>query len=158
MPSSVAEGPLRLIGDEDTGDRLLIYASDGGAEVQLRVADESFWATQAQMAQMFGVTENVVTYHLKNIFGDGELDEAATTRRIRGVRLEGNRQVSREIAHYNLNAPISAGYRVGSKQGSLHAQLANLNRAVLRHGGSKSRDAAQAPARTEYAKFEAPAA
>lgn len=119
MSSSVAEGPLHLIEDEDTGDRMLIYAADGGAEVQLRVADESFWATQAQMAQMFGVAENVVTYHLKNIFSDGELDEEATTRKIRGVRSEGRRQVSREITHYNLNALISVGYRVGSKQGTL---------------------------------------
>ena len=119
MPGSNAEGPLRLTQDGDTGDRLLIYASDGGAEVQLRVLEDTFWATQAQMAQMFGVAENVVTYHLKNIFSDGELDEEATTRKIRGVRSEGRRQVSREIAHYNLNALISVGYRVGSKQGTL---------------------------------------
>lgn len=119
MSSSVAEGPLRLVEDEDTGDRLLIYAANGGAEVQLRVADESFWATQAQMAAMFGVNVPAISKHLKNIFDDGELDRAATVSILEKVALEGERQVKRTVEHYNLNALISVGYRVGSKQGTL---------------------------------------
>ena len=98
---------------------MLIYASDGGAEVQLRVADKSFWATQAQMAQMFGVDRRTVSEHLTNIFSSGELNEAATCRKFRQVRQEGAREVAREIPLYNLNALISVGYRVGSKQGTL---------------------------------------
>lgn len=119
MSSSVAEGPLHLIEDEDTGDRMLIYASDGGAEVQLRVADESFWATQAQMAQMFGVNVPAISKHLKNIFDEGELARAPTVSILEKVALEGGRQVKRTVEHYNLNALISVGYRVGSKQGTL---------------------------------------
>lgn len=161
MASSVAEDPLRLVEDEDTGG--------GGVEVQLRVADETFWATQAQMAEMFGVDRSTVSEHLSNIFASGELDETATCRKFRQVRIEGSQEVAREIPLYNLNALISVGYRVGSKQGTLaigrltlmaeaetllEVQLRNLNRAVLRHGGSVSHETTEARAKAEYAKFD----
>jgi hypothetical protein len=119
MSSNEAEGPVPLIVDDATGDRLLIYAANGGAEVQLRVANDSFWATQAQMAQMFGVNVPAISKHLKNIFDEGELDRAATVSNLEKVGIEGGRQVKRTVEIYNLNALISVGYRVGSKQGSL---------------------------------------
>lgn len=119
MSGPVADGPLHLVNDNETGDRLLIYATEAGADVQLRVTEGTFWATQAQMAAMFGVDRRTINEHLSNIFNCGELDEAATCRKFRQVRLEGAREVTREIPLYNLNALISVGYRVGSKQGTL---------------------------------------
>lgn len=68
------------------------------------------------MAELFGVESNTITYHLKEIFKTGELDEHATTRKIRVVQKEGNRDVSRDLDFYNLDAIIAVGYRVNSYQ------------------------------------------
>ena len=110
---------VRLVRRDADGPPLLIYATDRGMNVELRVEASSFWATQAQMADMFGVEEHTITYHLGQIYGEGELLREATTRKIRGVRREGTRDVSREIEHHDLNALISVGYRVGGKPGTM---------------------------------------
>ena len=68
------------------------------------------------MAELFGVESNTVTYHLKEIFKSEELDEKTTTRKIRVVQKEGNRDITREIDFYNLDAVIAVGYRVNSVQ------------------------------------------
>lgn len=112
-------GPIPLIEDEDTGDRLLVYSTEGGAKVELKVMGDSFWATQAQMAEMFGVNVPAISKHLKNIFEDGELEVNATVSKMERVGNEGGRRVTRSIEIYNLNAVISVGYRVGSKQGTM---------------------------------------
>ena len=67
------------------------------------------------MADLFETSADNVSLHLKNIFADGELDETATTEDSSVVRQEGNRQVTRKVKHYNLDAIISVGYRVNSK-------------------------------------------
>jgi hypothetical protein len=112
-------GALVLTPDEDTGDRLLVYQGKDGVRVDLKVEGDTFWATQAQMAMMFGVEENTITYHLGRIYAEGELLREATARKIRGVRLEGGRKVSREIEYFDLNALISVGYRVGGPLGTM---------------------------------------
>jgi len=66
------------------------------------------------MAQLFDVESNTITYHLGEVYKSGELEENATTRKFRVVQLEGEREVNREIIHYNLDAIISVGYRVNS--------------------------------------------
>lgn len=114
-----ADEPVRLSEDADTGDRFLIYGTDRGVKVELRYAGETLWATQDQMAEMFGVNVPSISRHLKNIFADGELDLAATVSKIERVAQEGQRQVRRQIEIYNLNAIISVGYRVSSGQGTL---------------------------------------
>ena len=68
------------------------------------------------MAQLFNVVENNITYHLKNIFETGELQENSTTQKIRVVQNEGNRKVSRKLTFYSLDAIIAVGYRVNSKE------------------------------------------
>ena len=78
--------------------------------------EETVWASQRNMAGIFGVESNTITYHLKNIFKTGELEENRTTRKIRVVQKEGNREVEREVVFYNLDAIISVGYRVNSYQ------------------------------------------
>ena len=68
------------------------------------------------MSTLFGVESNTITYHLKEIYESGELAELATARKIRVVQTEGDRQVQREVLHYNLEAIISVGYRVNSRR------------------------------------------
>lgn len=93
----------------------LIY-NDGNNNIRVEVffQDENIWATQKQMASLFGVETNTINYHLKEIFQTRELDENSTIRKIRIVQTEGNRKVERDTNFYNLDAIISVGYRVNS--------------------------------------------
>lgn len=75
---------------------------------------ETVWATNRQIADLFGVDNSVASRHVKNIFESGELDREATVANFAKVRLEGGRTVSREVEHYNLDVILSVGYRVSS--------------------------------------------
>lgn len=111
----IAEPPvtaMRLIEEEDTGDRFLLYQSDGGVEVELRVGSDSFWATQAQMAAMFGVDQSGISRHVNNILADGELPEAGNMQKL-------HIGPGKPTTLYSLNMLISVGYRVGGPQGTL---------------------------------------
>ena len=88
--------------------------AEGEVEIEVYMADENMWMSQQIMSTLFGVEENTITYHIKEIYKSGELDEDPTTRKIRVVRTEGKRQVNREILFYNLDMIISVGYRVNS--------------------------------------------
>lgn len=102
---------------EHTRGELIFYESpEGKVRVEVHHEDETFWLSQRQMADLFGVDVRTVNEHLRNIYESGELDQEATIRNFRMVRTEGNRSVSRDIAHYNLDAIISVGYRVNSAQ------------------------------------------
>jgi hypothetical protein len=90
---------------------------DGQTQIEVRLEDETIWLSQAQMAELFDKDVRTINEHLKTIFKEDELKETSTIRKFRIVRKEGNRRVKREIAHYNLDAVISVGYRVSSKQG-----------------------------------------
>lgn len=93
----------------------LIFESQSKADsIEVRYEDETLWLTQKMMATLFDVESNTITYHLQEIFKSGELDRVSTARKFRVVQLEGSRQVSREVDHYNLDAVISVGYRVNS--------------------------------------------
>jgi hypothetical protein len=96
----------------------IIFYSTPAGDVKIEVIfnEETFWLTQKRMAELFGVESHTVTYHLKEIYRTGELEEVATTRKIRVVQKEGNREVSRDLDFYNLDAIIAVGYRVNSFQ------------------------------------------
>ena len=94
---------------------IAIYQAEGGG-VEVRLAQDSIWVTQRQMAEVFDTTPENVLMHLRNIYNDAELAEEATTKDFLAVRQEGKRQVQRNIKHYNLDAVISVGYRVNSKK------------------------------------------
>ena len=101
----------------DQQQRFVLYSSiDGNIHVDVVLQDENIWLTQKAMGLLFGVESHTITYHLKEIFKSGELDEKATTRKIRAVQNEGERQVARNLDFYNLDAIISVGYRVNSYQ------------------------------------------
>lgn len=96
---------------------IIFYSSPSGqVRVEVIFEDETFWLTQKRMAELFGVESHTITYHLKEIFKSGELEEQATTRKFRAVQIEGSREVTRELDFYNLDAIIAVGYRVNSSQ------------------------------------------
>ena len=97
---------------------LIIYQSQNNENISVEVLydNEDFWLTQKSMAKLFNVAENNITYHLQNIFKTNELRENLTTQKIRVVQKEGNRNVSRELTFYSLDAIIAVGYRVNSKE------------------------------------------
>jgi hypothetical protein len=98
------------------GEIIFYTSSEGIIRVEVFYQDETFWLNQKRMAELFDVEVNTVNYHLKEIYKSGELSEGATIRKIRIVQTEGSRQVSREVDFYNLDAIISVGYRVNSRQ------------------------------------------
>lgn len=83
-------------------------------KLDVRMEDDTVWLTQQQMAELFQTSRTNVVDHIKNIYEEDELDENSTCRKFRQVRMEGNRQVTRELPFYNLDMIISLGYRVKS--------------------------------------------
>lgn len=75
---------------------------------------DTLWATELQIAEIFGRDRTVINRHIKNSFKEGELDERSTSAKIAQVRMEGGREIEREVLHYNLDVIISVGYRVKS--------------------------------------------
>lgn len=100
------------------GGEVVVYETpDGEARVDVRLERDTVWLTQRQMADLFESTTDNIGLHLKNIYSDGELNEAATTEDSSVVQTEGKRRIQRTLKHYNLDAVISVGYRVNSKRG-----------------------------------------
>ena len=110
--------------DEKTGE-IVLYQPEGAVKLEVRVENETVWLSQAQMAELFGVKENTITYHIQEILNTDELGQIPTTRKIRVVRQEGKGNVARQIDFYNLDMIISVGYRVNSKSGVLFRRWAN---------------------------------
>ena len=99
----------------DKENKLILYKDENGrVSVNVRFADEDVWLTQAQLAEIYQTTQENISMHVSNIFKDGELDENRTYKKFLLVRQEGNRQVRRNIDHYNLDMIIALGYRVQS--------------------------------------------
>ena len=96
----------------------------GMPQLDVWLEDETIWLTQKQMGLLFGCAMENVIHHLKNIYAEEELVEAATTKEFLVVRIEGTRSVTRKVKHYNLDAIISVGYRVNSKRGTKFRQWA----------------------------------
>ncbi len=98
---------------------LAIYqAKNGAIELKTDSSSETIWATQKQISQIFEVTPQNITIHLKQIFSDGELVEKSTCKGSLQVQKEGNREVKRQVKEYNLDAIIAVGYRVNSVLGT----------------------------------------
>lgn len=107
-----------------TAEFLIFSHQAGGDGLEVRYEKETIWLTQKRMAQLFDVDVRTISEHLGNIFEAGEIEREATLRKFRTVQLEGSREVSREIDHYNLDAIISVGYRVNSVRATQFRQWA----------------------------------
>ncbi len=96
-------------------DEIIIYQADEkSTRLEVRIDSETLWLTQNQIVELFDSSKANISEHIKNIFQTKELDEKATVRKFRTVQIEGGRNVSRTLLHYNLDMIISIGYRVNS--------------------------------------------
>jgi len=101
--------------DQPSGEVILYQRDDGVPALEVRLDADTVWLSQQQIADLFQTSRTNVVEHIRHVYEDGELDEAATCRNFRQVRMEGSRQVERELPFYNLDLIISVGYRVRSK-------------------------------------------
>ena len=101
--------------EEESKGNIIIYQSeDGKTHLEVRLNDKTVWLTQQQMADLYQTSRTNVVEHIKHIYEEKELTEEATCRKFRQVRMEGTRQVERELPFYNLDMIISLGYRIKS--------------------------------------------
>src|ERR1035438_4756747 len=126
-PASRPRGlrPLRSDagGDQDCGGQrmkpgskseIIVYQTeDNRTRIEVRLEGETVWLTQKQMAELFQKDVRTINEHIQNVFGEGELQRGATSRKFRIVQLEGARSVEREVDFYNLDVVISVGYQIG---------------------------------------------
>ena len=95
---------------------IIIYQDeDGVTKVSVKFSDEDIWLTQNQIAEIYKTTQQNISLHINNIYRDNELEKNSTNKEFLLVQTEGNRQVKRNIDHYNLDMIISLGYRVQSQ-------------------------------------------
>ena len=102
------------IGTDEYGEILIHQTDDGQTNIEVKIEDDTVWLTQQQMSELFQTSRTNVVEHIKHIYEEGELDKISTCRNFRQVRKEGNREVTRQIPHYNLDMIISLGYRIKS--------------------------------------------
>ena len=93
--------------------------------VEVRYEDENIWLTQKMLAIVYGVDVRTINYHIKKIYEDNELEENSTIRNFEIVQKEGNREVSRNIAHYNLQMIIAVGFKVNNERAVQFRKWAN---------------------------------
>jgi len=99
-------------------NKIIIYnTEDGKAKINLRLEDETVWLNQLQIAELFQTTKQNISKHIKAILEDGELSEDSTVNYQLTVQKEGNREIERNIAVYNLDMILAIGYRVRSPRG-----------------------------------------
>ena len=101
-----------------------IYETERGVQIQIKFEEETVWATQKQIAELFQTTPQNITLHLKKVYSEGEIDRVSTCKEYLQVQTEGKRIIERKQLFYNIDAILSVGYRVNSKQGTQFRQWA----------------------------------
>ncbi len=109
--------PVRLVEDEQTGDRFLIYGTDAGAEVELHYQGDQLWMTQAQIAELYGKDVSVVSRHIAGILEEGELNDS----NLQKMQIASS---AKPVTLYALDMIISVGYRTSSKTATLFRRWA----------------------------------
>ncbi len=104
--------------DSGRGNIVIYQAGNTSPELEVRLEDESLWLSLNQLSDLFGRDKSVLSRHLRNIYESCELDRKTTVAFFATVQKEGRRQIERQIEYFNLDAIISVGYRVNSKQGT----------------------------------------
>ena len=115
------------MGENNLGEIIVYQSEDGLTHVDVRFEGNTVWLTQAQLIDLYHSSKSNISEHIKHIFEDGELVEEATVRKFRTVQIEGRRQVSREVTHYNLDMIIAVGYRVRTPVGTRFRQWATAH-------------------------------
>lgn len=106
------------------GEFVLFRSEDGQTHVECRFESDTLWLSQAEIANLYQVTPQAITQHVKAIYEEGELVQNSTCKSFLQVRQEGNRQVNRNTLHYNLSMILAIGYRVRSVRGTQFRQWA----------------------------------
>ncbi|MDR0798917.1 MAG: virulence RhuM family protein [Dysgonamonadaceae bacterium] len=97
-------------------EEIVIYqTADNTPQIEVHLSDETVWLSQQRISDLFQTSRTNVVEHIDHIYKEGELDKEATCRNFRQVRLEGNRQVERELICFNLDVILAVGYRVQSR-------------------------------------------
>ena len=107
--------PLSLIEDAETGDRFVLYVRSGGTNLELRFEGDEPWATQRQMADLFGVTQQNIAYHIQEILKSGELDDVESVHK--EILYTATDEKRYRTKAYGLDMILSVGHRVNSKEG-----------------------------------------
>lgn len=96
-------------------NNMLIYQDENGiTKVSVRLDEDDIWLTQNQIAELYNTTKQNISFHINNIFNDGELSQNSTVKKYLTVQNEGGRKVNRNLDHYNLDMIIALGYRIQS--------------------------------------------
>lgn len=98
---------------------------DNPEAIEVRYEDENIWLTQKMLSTLYNVNVATINEHISNIYKDNELEKNSTIRKFRIVQKEGNREVSREVAHYNLQMIISVGFKVNNERAVQFRKWAN---------------------------------
>jgi hypothetical protein len=115
---------MNEIQNKPGGEMIVYRTEDGRNRILVRFEGETVWLTQAMMAELFQTSPQNITIHIKSIYEEGELSEAATCKDYLQVRTEGKRSIQRLLKHYNLDMILSVGYRVRSQRGTQFRQWA----------------------------------
>lgn len=137
---------FKLIVMQTETNQLVIYQTpQGDTRIDVTVKGETIWLTQRQIADLFGTQRQAITKHLKNIYASGELDKNSTRSKMELLQMEGRRSIKREREYYNLDAILSVGYRVNSKNATVFRIWANkvLKQYLLQGYAINERVAAQ---------------
>jgi hypothetical protein len=111
--------------DASLQGELAIYQTNDDTKIEVVLNDDTVWLSQSQIVQLFQSSKANISEHIKSIYQQNELDRDSTVRNFRTVRVEGNREVFRNITYYNLDVIISVGFRVNTKIGIHFRQWAN---------------------------------
>jgi hypothetical protein len=103
---------------EKNGKITIYETEDGKARIEVRFEKDNVWLTQKLMAELFECSTDNISLHLRSVYETGELDEQATAEESSVVQKEGNRNVTRNVTLYSLEAIIAVGYRVNSARGT----------------------------------------
>jgi prophage maintenance system killer protein len=110
---------------KEKGDIVFYQLETDSKQIEVKLENESVWLNINQIALLFDRDKSVISRHLSNIYKEGELDKDSTVAKNATVQTEGEREVSREVEFYNLDAILSIGYRVNSKRGTQFRIWAN---------------------------------
>ena len=104
---------------------LTYVAAAGENGVELRYENENIWLTQKMLSVLYGVSTSAINQHIKKIYEDKELEEKSTIKNFLIVQDEGNRKISRNVIHYNLQMIIAVGFKVDNERAIQFRKWAN---------------------------------
>lgn len=123
--NKMAENDLSI--RSSAAEYLTYIASTGNTDesIEIRYEDENIWLTQKMMAVLYDVEAHTINYHIKKILEDNELNENSTIRKFRIVQNEGERQITRNTNHYNLQMIIAVGFKINNERAIQFIKWAN---------------------------------